>query len=617
MSEALTEIELKVLLAMRNKTVDEVASELGLEEEEISRHHKSASDKLDVGSVKLEMTEEPFVPIPTSFRLEEKIGHKQTGTMKVGSKILEMLSKGIYTAPWNSLKELISNSYDADATKVEIIYYPKEKKLVVTDDGVGMDYVDFDEHFTFIVKSDKRKKGLLTPKYKRPIIGKIGIGFIAVNELCEKIKVKSAKEKSKTYFEAIIDFSKIISEEAFEKEFYEVSKFELVNYEKDNIDDHYTIIELINIKESFLDILNNKSIEGLKHSTIYPKKIEDVIKKINNVRNIKSELGPFWQFLINLANVIPVQYVNKGPIDFSKIDINNEEITEDRIKQYNKARKIINNIKSTLKNYNFKVIFNGLELKKPILLPHQDEAKIYGKDMILVPIIDKYEMIDNYSKEEITIHYKGYFFYQRTRIIPEGLRGILIRIKNVAIGDPSLDFWEHPYSGDSMYFPQTYGEVYIESGLEEAMNIDRSTFKSTHPEFYLFRDKIHSYLRTNVFQTAKQLYGIRRKDKDDTKTDAKKTSRNNAVKNIYGKKYNIKEVRKFDATPVTIKKDTNTIQMNTLADQFDKFKKDDRILLQDVAIALEIAEDKAKTIKDYKALFWNALRELSKYRRSE
>jgi hypothetical protein len=46
----------------------------------------------------------------------------QTGHMKVHSKILKDLSSGIYSNPANSIKELVINSYDADALKVTIVF---------------------------------------------------------------------------------------------------------------------------------------------------------------------------------------------------------------------------------------------------------------------------------------------------------------------------------------------------------------------------------------------------------------------------------------------------------------------------------------------------------------
>ena len=89
-----------------------------------------------------------------------------------------------------------------------------------------------------LCRSLKREKGLLSEKYKRPLIGKIGIGFVAVSELCDQVKVTSAKEGSDTFVEAMIDFSKIRSPESKNKEFYEISQFTVINQEKQDKDEH-------------------------------------------------------------------------------------------------------------------------------------------------------------------------------------------------------------------------------------------------------------------------------------------------------------------------------------------------------------------------------------------
>ncbi|MGD0979657.1 MAG: ATP-binding protein [Candidatus Bathyarchaeia archaeon] len=361
--KGLTELELRVLVESRKKSISEVAATLRISPAEVSRTLEQANRKISSDYVR-SLEETVFLPRPKSFRLEKRIGEQQIGTMKVGSQIVEILSKGIYSAPWNSIKELISNSFDADAEKVEIQYLPEEHKLVVFDTGQGMDYADFDEHFTFIVRSLKRDKGLLSTMFKRPLIGKIGIGFIAVSELCDQVRVTSAKEGSDTYVEALIDFSKIRSDEAKRKEFYEISQFTLTNFKKEDLKQHYTRIELLNLKQPFIDILENKLPNDSRIFPIKPAAFEDVMKEISSktISNVKTEMGPYWEFVINLALVIPVKYVDNGPI----IQINSADIPEACRADYDKAVNIIKERKEALEKYNFKVIFNGLELKKPI-----------------------------------------------------------------------------------------------------------------------------------------------------------------------------------------------------------------------------------------------------------
>ena len=80
-------------------------------------------------------------------RIKLKIDETQTVHMKVGAQILEHLSKGIYSNPAKAIKELINNSFDADATKVIVRAKPEFDTFSITDDGEGMNYEDFNEDF--------------------------------------------------------------------------------------------------------------------------------------------------------------------------------------------------------------------------------------------------------------------------------------------------------------------------------------------------------------------------------------------------------------------------------------------------------------------------------------
>ena len=129
-----------------------------------------------------------------SNKINLEIGNLQKGTIKVHSQIINDLSSGIYSSPASCIKELVNNSYDADASQVTIRIKPINDTIVVMDDGNGMNAVEFDENFAWISRSNKRNSSIKSKKYKRPLIGKIGIGFIAVNEICNNMRVISSKK---------------------------------------------------------------------------------------------------------------------------------------------------------------------------------------------------------------------------------------------------------------------------------------------------------------------------------------------------------------------------------------------------------------------------------------
>ena len=128
------------------------------------------------------------------------------GEIKVASRIVDHLSSGIYKSPAACLKELINNSYDADATIVRVSVKPDADRIIVEDDGIGFSRTEFETHFERVAESHKRDESDHTAR-GRPKIGHIGIGFIAANELCNELEIFSTKAGSNELLHIMIDFA--------------------------------------------------------------------------------------------------------------------------------------------------------------------------------------------------------------------------------------------------------------------------------------------------------------------------------------------------------------------------------------------------------------------------
>jgi len=127
-------------------------------------------------------------------------------TINVSRKILANISSGIYRTPANALKELVSNAFDASAHKVVIsTNAPYFDVFTCEDDGDGITTKDFEKIINIIGSIRKRAGGANVSSIGRPIIGKIGIGFLAVAQICTKFTVTSKKKGEKNYFQATID----------------------------------------------------------------------------------------------------------------------------------------------------------------------------------------------------------------------------------------------------------------------------------------------------------------------------------------------------------------------------------------------------------------------------
>lgn len=138
------------------------------------------------------------------------------GEIVVASRIVDYLSSGLYNSPAACLKELINNSYDADASEVKVFVQPDADRIIIYDDGVGMDRADFEKNFQRIAETQKRSISDTTPR-GRPKIGKIGIGFIAANEICDVMHIESTKTGSGELIDVSINFDKMREDPAARK----------------------------------------------------------------------------------------------------------------------------------------------------------------------------------------------------------------------------------------------------------------------------------------------------------------------------------------------------------------------------------------------------------------
>ena len=75
---------------------------------------------------------------------------KGTLPIEVNKEVVRHLSIGLYRNYALAIKELISNAYDAGATEIKIKLDLKNKKIIIRDNGKGMDYNEFKDQYLHI-----------------------------------------------------------------------------------------------------------------------------------------------------------------------------------------------------------------------------------------------------------------------------------------------------------------------------------------------------------------------------------------------------------------------------------------------------------------------------------
>ncbi|WP_405139265.1 ATP-binding protein [Nocardia sp. NBC_01388] len=127
-------------------------------------------------------------------------------TMRISRLAIDKLGIRLYDRVSAVLAELIANSYDADATEVEVslpwgvtlagtVRAADEPayEIVVSDNGHGMTTDEINAHY-LMVGSDRRIRtgSDLSRERRRPVMGRKGIGKLAAFGICSTIEVITA-----------------------------------------------------------------------------------------------------------------------------------------------------------------------------------------------------------------------------------------------------------------------------------------------------------------------------------------------------------------------------------------------------------------------------------------
>jgi Histidine kinase-, DNA gyrase B-, and HSP90-like ATPase len=410
------------------------------------------------------------------------VGETFKGEIKVASRIVDYLSSGLYNSPAACLKELVNNSYDADATTVTVLVKPDANRIVVSDDGVGLSREEFERHFQRISESHKRDDTDVTES-GRPKVGKIGIGFIAANELCDVMEIISTKKGSTDLLRVEVNFNEMRldrSERARDGDTY--AKGDYVGWvESAESSEHYTHVLLkdvrgyahdifIGVPEGSDDTAEDRTAGGMSVYGRKPEYIRDLL--VDRVTDW-SDLDAYSQTMLRVGMNVPVRYLPKwhGEVKGGGLSKLTREV----------------------EGLEFKVLYDGTDLRKPVVLPPSPDGHVLRKF--------------SYDGEHVAAH--GYLYAGVGVLRPEWLNGVMIRIRNAAVGEYDDGFLGFRHSEGTLFQRWMTAELWADDRLEEALNIDRRTLRITHPAFVELQRAFHEELSSFLTEVRAELYQTR------------------------------------------------------------------------------------------------------------
>ncbi len=134
---------------------------------------------------------------------------------KISSALKNLIGSDLITDNFVAVFELVKNSFDARATEVKITFediYSRNAKIIIQDNGKGMDYEDLTEKWLFLGYSAKRDG---TEDYRdkiksgRVYAGAKGVGRFSCDRLGKFLNLITVSEQPKSKIENIfVDWAK-------------------------------------------------------------------------------------------------------------------------------------------------------------------------------------------------------------------------------------------------------------------------------------------------------------------------------------------------------------------------------------------------------------------------
>lgn len=309
--------------------------------------------------------------------------------------VLNHLGMSLYSNTPAVLTEIISNAWDADANHVDIHLNTEENFVKIVDDGHGMSKEDINQKFLKVGYARREHGRAESDTLSRQVMGRKGIGKLAMFSLANKIQIITKKEN--------------LQQESFEIDVEQLQNAikKGQNYKANSIEDPLiidkkgTIIILCELKksidrtESYLRKRLARRFSVIGESNGFQVKINNTPISTSD-RDFLQDLQFIWEF----GQSDPIRLANcKNIVESKKLDnivnYNGEQFlisgyigSVGKPSQLNKDPEISNN--------SITILSNGRVFEEDILLGF-GSAKVFTSYLvgeIIADFLDKNEMPD-------------------------------------------------------------------------------------------------------------------------------------------------------------------------------------------------------------------------------
>jgi len=265
-----------------------------------------------------------------------------------------------------------------------------------------------------------------------------------------------------------------------------------------------------------------------KFESIYQKVISGTGTSVKNP-DIEEYFDNYVGMIWMLSLTAPIEYIEENPFRFGK----NKTIDYYKIENKPRGQAVVLELdegRSLGETFNlesdkpdpcggFRVQIDGVEIRRPVVLP-ETLVGARKKNRIKNPLMFVGKVVTTLGSVPSDLgggplEFEAYFYWN-SLIVPKQNRGVLIRINNasgVLYDDRFMDY----QISELNRLTQITAEIFINKGLDPALNIDRESFNISHPHYQYLSKWVHAALR----QITNKLKDLGKKSRTEELTNAK------------------------------------------------------------------------------------------------
>lgn len=488
-----------------------------------------------------------------------------------------------------------------------------------------------------------RQDPTLSPKGRR-LIGKIGIGLFSVAQLTRKFQIMTkvkgtdyrlvAEVILKTYTEDRL--SRPSPEDIKKPLRVETGEVRIRSVRAPDKNAHGTEIVLMDLRPQTKSLLQSRDVwlhlevatdaegmpdtvvaptyhiarvEGTEGSTIqaparlpwtnidppdtrFAKLFQAVVDEVgSSTSNPKLEtvLDNYLRMLWTLSLSAPVDYIDRHPFDLTGADklnvfkLANEakgQATRLRLKQDDTIRSAMN-LKAPERGTQtpFSVFVDDIQLKRPIRfkdLPRTQQVITEPMMFIGKAEPDLSRISDDERGGDLS--FEAYLFWT-PKVVPKEHNGLLVRISDASGTLFDETFMKYQIA-ELTRLRQITAEIFVKTGLDAALNIDRESFNYAHPHYQYVMKWAHRALR-QLTNTLKQVSSDLRKERTQEQAKGRAKKLDNTVKT------KLRRVQKEEEAPRVVFTDDDS--------SLKKERKDGALAFNSTVVFADVPEAERRT----------------------